>query len=56
MWNETRLTIGLGDIVKWSWSLPSTISGINIKVEQVADAASTEPVGFSSGIPKPSGK
>ena len=47
--------MGLGDIVHWDWNSPTGISGINFKVEQVADAVSTLPIGFTSGDPKPSG-
>ena len=54
-WNKQYITVGLGDIVHWDWNSPTGISGINFKVEQVADAVSTLPIGFTSGDPKPSG-
>jgi hypothetical protein len=56
MWNVTNLKVKLGDIVVWNWNYPSTITGMKVKVEQVADAASTAPTGFSSGTPTSSGK
>ena len=51
----TFLTIDLGDVVIWSWNLPKVIGGIQFKVEQVEDAASTTPNGFNSGKPSSNG-
>jgi hypothetical protein len=50
-WNTTYLTIKTGDFVKWSWSSPSNLlTGLAYKVEQVSDAASIAPSGFTSGV------
>jgi hypothetical protein len=43
------LVINSGDTVKWSWSAPNLVTGVSFQVVQVEDAASTAPIGFSSG-------
>ena len=50
------MTIKTGDFVKWSWSSPSSlIKGLAYKVEEVSDAASITPSGFTSGEPSVTG-
>ena len=47
--------IKTGDYVRWKWSAPDLVNGLSFEIEQVEDAASTKPVGFTSGEPIPSG-
>jgi hypothetical protein len=56
-WDRPHLTINKGDYVKWSWSTPDMISGINYRVEQVNASISNEyNGGFLSGSSKPTGE
>ena len=48
-WSTPYLKINVGDSVLWKWSPPTGISGVSFKVEQVENAASYNPSGFSSG-------
>jgi hypothetical protein len=47
-WNRPFLTVKVGDYVKWTWNAPALIS-TSYKVEQVQDALSDVPIGFTSG-------
>lgn len=53
-WNRPFLTVKVGDYVKWTWNSPALIS-TSFKVEQVQDALSDVPIGFSSGDSTSSG-
>jgi hypothetical protein len=55
-WNVTYLSIGVGDVVNWSWNLPTTLTGLSIRVEQVDSPISTTRSGFSSGNSVAQGK
>ena len=55
-WSNTNLVINSGDTVKWSWSAPNLVTGLSFQVVQVEDAASTKPIGLSSGNPTTTGK
>ena len=50
------MVINSGDTVKWSWAAPNLVTGLSFQVVQVEDAASTMPIGFSSGYPTTTGK
>jgi hypothetical protein len=54
-WSQPYLTVGLGDIVHWTWTKPTGVTGINFKVEQVEDPVSENPIGFTSGDSTSSG-
>ena len=55
-WSKSYLVINSGDTVKWSWSAPNLVTGVTYQIQQVADAASQNPTGFSSGSSSASGK
>ena len=54
-WSIPFINISVGDTINWSWSPPVGIYGVAYQVLQVADAASFEPSGFTSGTPSASG-
>jgi hypothetical protein len=54
-WSQSYLRINKGDSVYWSWRPPTGITGVSFKVEQIQDASSIFPIGFTSGEATPTG-
>jgi hypothetical protein len=54
-WTEPYLKIKTGDYVKWKWSAPNLVTGLNYKIEQVEDGVSINQIGFTSGNATSSG-
>lgn len=50
-WDNTYLNIKKDEYVLWTWQPPVSIDGLKFKVQQVIDATSTGPIGFTSGEP-----
>jgi plastocyanin len=54
-WNNTLITINVGDYVQWSWASVVGVSGINYKIQQIATPSGVVGSGFDSGDATPAG-